>query len=84
MERFRATINFSDGSHELRYYWSDTLTKEDIEYMIEHDIRSEFITSFTVSLDEPESSQLITKIDNIVAGYKTRFSERLSKAFKLR
>lgn len=85
MAKFRATINYNNGDHELRFYYSDALTKQDIEYMIEHDIRAEFIQSFSVNYDETDiHTELAEEISAIVDDYKAKFADRLSKAFKFR
>lgn len=86
MAKYRATINYRNGDRELRFYWTDSLTKEDIIHLIfDRDPRCDQIQSFKVDYDETyKQTELAGEISAIVDVYKAKFSERLTRAFKLR
>lgn len=85
MAKFRATINYTNGDRELRFYWTDSRTKSDIEYDIEHSPDAPNIKSYSVTYDETyRQTELVGEVSAIVDNYKNRFSARLAKAFNLR
>lgn len=71
MAKFRVTINYANGDRELRFYYSDTLTKEDIEQKLMLEDSYNSIKSFKITYDAAYTqSKIASEITALVDDYK--------------